>query len=563
MKKHNLIFSIVTSFCLMLSAMFILTACGNKAPKCFYFTVDALPVHVEEVFILSTTGGKGSDDKGDFLVEGDIAEVWFNIEEGYNLGTLKVLSNGEELTLSEDGEHCYKATFEPTEDFAITFTGTVAPKVANVRIAYGSMYSGYHDRIMVEIDRYDLFGLEKEKMNFSEFKEAVGNIGNSVFPIDYDTPVTFSVYTTGEYDFAISETAFVDVLQGGYYAYIGYKSTGIEKIADEENQKYGYIVTIRFYSDCTVKINDEVLTEYNVEFVHDWDNVSMNKDLFALSVNGDDRAVVSNYYYIQGVIKFSDFLGSELPKLKIDFLKYDDENYKNFYDALTFDLAGTSAQRNADGSYVEIEFDKYYKYDFKTARYIVSTNALELLKTMDKVIGKSSQIVDKIEMDGIEDSSQFGYIDVASLIKDKCIGRSNEDIVYFLKNEVLTFTIDFYSEVNYKYVRFGEVLVEVGSTWNSDVSVKKEQYDYDGETKASRYTITVRASIATEKIEFFTDNPDTDNLIWKNKIFKTYNGKRQDLIQGVDFSTSYREASITYKLKDSETNPPSATYTKS
>ena len=513
MKKHNLIFSIVTSFCLMLSAMFILTACGNKAPKCFYFTVDALPVHVEEVFILSTTGGKGSDDKGDFLVEGDIAEVWFNIEEGYNLGTLKVLSNGEELTLSEDGEYSYKATFEPTEDFAITFTGAVAPKVANIRIDYGSMYSGYHDRIMVEIDRYDLFGLGKEKMNFSEFKEAVGNIGNSVFQIDYDTPVTFSVYTTGEYDFAISETAFVDVLQGGYYAYIGYKSTGIEKIADEENQKYGYIVTIRFYSDCTVKINDEVLTEYNVEFVHDWDNVSMNKDLFALSVNGDDRAVVSNYYYIQGVIKFSDFLGSELPKLKIDFLKYDDENYKNFYDALTFDLAGTSAQRNADGSYVEIEFDKYYKYDFKTARYIVSTNTLELLKTMDKVTGKSSQIVDKIEMNGTEDSSQFGYIDVASLIEDKCIGRSNEGIVYFLKNEVLTFTIDFYSEVNYEYVCFGEVLVKVDSNSNSDVIVTKEQYDYNGQTKASRFIVTFKAFIATEKIEFFTDNPDTGNIM--------------------------------------------------
>lgn len=228
--------------------------------------------------------------------------------------------------------------------------------------------------------------------------------------------------------------------------------------------------------------------------------------MFTLSVNGETRAKTSGYYYIQGVIKFSDFAGTKLPKLKIDFLKYADENYKNFYDALTFDLAGTQAQRSADGSYVEIEFDKYYNYNFEYEHYVISTNALELLKTMNMVTGKSSRIIDKIEMNGVEDSTQYGYI-ATSECEDKCVGRSNEGIVYLLKNELLTFTINFYSEVDYEYIRIGEVVVKVNSTWNSDVVVKKEQYDFDGETKASRFTITVRASVSTEKIEFFTNNP--------------------------------------------------------
>ena len=129
MKKRNLFLSLVTSFCLILSAMFILTACGEKAPKYYYFTIDTLPAHVSNVIVLNTNGGYASDSKGKFLVEGDVADVFIYIEEGYTLGSLKVLSNGEELVLSkEDGEYCYRATFEPTKDFAITFSGAIAPK---------------------------------------------------------------------------------------------------------------------------------------------------------------------------------------------------------------------------------------------------------------------------------------------------------------------------------------------------------------------------------------------------------------------------------------------------
>lgn len=198
------------------------------------------------MIVQNTTGGYGSDSKGKFLTDGDIAEISIYIEEGYTLGTLKVLSNGEELTLTEEGEYAYKATFEPTKDFVITFAGAVAPKVANIRLAVGSMmYPSYHDRIMVEIDRYELFGLEKGKMNFAEFKQAVENIGNSPLQINYDTPITVSVYTVGAYDFAILEPTNVRILNDDNYTGIGYKEQ-VEKIIDEENQKYGYKHTFRF-----------------------------------------------------------------------------------------------------------------------------------------------------------------------------------------------------------------------------------------------------------------------------------------------------------------------------
>ena len=508
-KKTFLKIAILTLF-VFVPILALFTACGGNAPKYFYFTVDTLPAHIEEISVLNITGGKGSDKKGDFLVKGDVAEVRFYIEEGYTLGSLKVLSNGEELAISqESGTNCYRATFTPTKDFAITFTGAVAPKVANVRLAVGDMlYPSYHDRFMVEIDKYELFGLEKGKMNFTEFKQAVENIGSSPAQTNYDTPITVSVYTVGAYDFAISEPTSVRILNNDGYTGIGYNEK-VEKIIDEENQKYGYKHIIRFSQNHTITIQDEVVEEYTVDFVHDWDSVSMNKDLFTLSVNGEIRAKTSGDDYIQGVIKFSDFTGTELPKLKIDFLKYADENYKTFYDALTFDLAGTQAQRSADGSYVEIEFDKYYNYNFEHECYIVSTNALELLKTMNMVTEKNYRIVDTIEMNGAENSSQHGSIDTSELIRilNKCVGRAHGGIVYFLKNESLTFTINFYSEVDYEYIRFGEVVVKVNSTGNSDVVVKKEQYEFDGETKASRFTITVKASVPTEKIEFFTNNP--------------------------------------------------------
>ena len=507
MSKKNIIFKIATFiFFAFAPVLLLLSACGNKAPKYYYFTVDALPLHVSEVTVQNATGGYGSDSKGKFLGKGEVAEIRFFIEEGYNLGTLKVLSNGEELTITEEeGENAYKATFTPTKDFAITFAGAVAPKVANIRLAVGDMsYPSYHDRIMVEIDKYELFGLEKGKMSFTEFKAAV----SSPAQINYDMPITVSVYTVGAYDFALSKQNSVRILNNDGNTNIGYNEQ-VEKIIDEENQKYGYKHTIRFSQNNTITIHDEVKEEYIIDFIHDWDNVSMNKDLFKLSVNGEIRAKTSDYELIQGVVRFSDFTGTDLPKLKIDFLKYADENYKNFYDALTFDLAGTQAQRSADGSYVEIKFDKYYNYNFEYDHYVISTNAIELMKTMDMVTKKSYRIVDTIEMNGVEDSSQHGSIDTPELIKDKCVGRANGGSLYFLKNEYLTFTINFYSEVDYEFVRFGDVVVNVNSstTSNSDVDVKKEQYGFDGETKASRFTITVKASVATEKIEFFTNNP--------------------------------------------------------
>ena len=507
MSKKNIFLKIATIFLFTIApVLLLLSACGNKAPKYYYFTVDALPSHVEEVRVQNTTGGYGSDSKGKFLTDGDIAEIRFFIEEGYNLGTLKVLSNGEELTVTKEDEYAYKATFTPTKDFAITFTGSVAPKVATVHLAVRDeqLYTSYYDRIMVEIDKYELFGLEKGKMNFTEFKQAVENIGSLSAQINYETPITVSVYTVGAYDFAIQKQNSFWILNNDNYTGIGYNKQ-VEKIVDEENQKYGYKHTIRFFKDNTITIQGEVVEKYKVDFVHDWDTVSMNKDLFTLSVNDETRAETGQGY-VQGVIKFSDFAETELPKHKIDFLKYADENYKNFYDALTFDFAGTQAQRSADGSYVEIEFDKYYNYNFEYERYVISTNALELLKTMDMVTEKNYRIVEKIEMNGVENSSQHGSIETSEC-EDKCVGRSNEGIVYFLKNDRLTFTIYFNSEVDYEFVRIGEVVIKVGSTGNSDVDVTKEQYDFDGETKASRFTITVKASVATEKIEFFTNNP--------------------------------------------------------
>ena len=478
----------------IIPTIILLSACGKKD---HYFTIDALPSHVSRVEMQ----GYGFDSKGNFLPDGDIAKIYITIEDGYELGTLKVLSNGEELTLIEESENLYKTTFKPTKDFAITFAGAVAPKVANIRLAVGRMmYPDYHDRIMVEIDRYDLFGLEKGTMNIAEFKQAVENIGSSPVQTNYDTPITISVYTIGTYDFAISESCVLILNNNGDYG-VGFNRQ-VEKIVDEENQKYGYKHTIRFSENNTITIVDEVVEEYSVKFVYGDDDVSLHKDLFTLSVNGETRAKTQNYY-VYGVIKVSDFTGEELPKLKIAFLKYTDENYKKFYNELTFDLAGKQAKRSADGSYVEIEFDKYYKYNFKHESYVVSTNALDLLKKMDIVTEKSYGLIDKIEINGNE---EYGYFVISEENSGKSLGRTN-GFRYFLKNESLTFTINFYSEVDYEYIRFGEVVVKVNSTGNSDVVVKKEQYEFDGETKASRFTITVRASVPTEKIEFFTNNP--------------------------------------------------------
>ena len=67
-----ILFAIIPTFLL-------LSACGKKAPKYYYFTVDALPSHVSEVTVQNTNGGYGSDSKGKFLTDGASAEIRFFI----------------------------------------------------------------------------------------------------------------------------------------------------------------------------------------------------------------------------------------------------------------------------------------------------------------------------------------------------------------------------------------------------------------------------------------------------------------------------------------------------
>ena len=43
-----------------------------------------------------------------------------------------------------------------------------------------------------------------------------------------------------------------------------------------------------------------------------------------------------------------------------------------------------------------------------------------------------------------------------------------------------------------------------------------------------------------------------NNIVCENKISKTYNGKRQALVENIDFTTTYGTASVSYKLKDTE-----------
>lgn len=74
----------------------------GKAPKYYYFTIDALPSHVSEVRVQNTTSGYGSDSKGKFLVEGDVAEIRFFIDEGYSTWNSDVVVTKEQYDV--DGE---------------------------------------------------------------------------------------------------------------------------------------------------------------------------------------------------------------------------------------------------------------------------------------------------------------------------------------------------------------------------------------------------------------------------------------------------------------------------
>lgn len=73
-----ILFAIIPTFLL-------LSACGKKAPKYYYFTVDVLPSHVSEVTVQNTTGGYGSDSKGKFLTDGDSAKLDFLLKKDTTL----------------------------------------------------------------------------------------------------------------------------------------------------------------------------------------------------------------------------------------------------------------------------------------------------------------------------------------------------------------------------------------------------------------------------------------------------------------------------------------------
>ena len=130
MKKNLLTFML--ALCLVIPCAVMLSACGGNN-KCRCTIDDTLPEYVS--FDISDNGSYSSDDKGIYFDKDKNLTITIRFELGYDIGTLKVFANGEEINLIKDND-TYTGSYTCTQDFSITFTGTTEMVVSNINLKY-------------------------------------------------------------------------------------------------------------------------------------------------------------------------------------------------------------------------------------------------------------------------------------------------------------------------------------------------------------------------------------------------------------------------------------------
>lgn len=517
--KSLFVFSII-----ILPSLLVFSACEknnkNKEPKVEYcfFTIQEKPENIES-FDVSEICYETDENGNMFCEKGQTIQINLKLFVGYRIGTIQINVGNQviELTQTEENGVYFHGTYTCTSDFHISISGS-PEAIPHEFSVLCNLYGSYSisDDIFIKIDNFESLGLEKSTFKFSEFYSIITENRNQKQTISPDTILTFCIYAESKnYELSISEETFLELSDSDIHS----KQLGIvgdiEPFVDKENGYYGYKQTVRIFEDSLLTIfykptkANSLVLQVNENSQNQTTKPVFSPELFKVTIN--EKNIVDNNFFTN--IKLSDFNGQDTLKIKIDFLKYADQTFKNFYDNLTFTDHGNKIKtiKSTDNSYIEIELPRYYNFENKEknkSSFIIYTNMIDLLESENLLTENTTDST----FDCLCDQTIFGIACVTNrnaFVGTKTVENKNTSLC--LKNSKLVYEITGQpAENQFSFAKIGDLVIEIGDKTNDKISITIEKQDVGNPNlNIIKYVVSFSTEININNITFFQENPNT------------------------------------------------------
>lgn len=239
----NKIICFTSALCLLISCLFLFSACGETKNNNCYVDAKSLPQHVQFVTECGT-GGQGTDNNGKtyYLKE---SKLYFQVtlDEGYQIGTLKIFANDSQPTFcykawsSDHSKICYVYEYTIKSSVQITFSGNVEKLNTTYSFEVSEFYDSAHDNdVFLYFAKNSEYGLEKDTYTLGEIKHKQINLIGK-------TAIEFQVY---------SDTLALN--DGNVYAEFSEQVNLNEKQFESVGSGSRYAYNFKFYTDSQLKI---------------------------------------------------------------------------------------------------------------------------------------------------------------------------------------------------------------------------------------------------------------------------------------------------------------------
>lgn len=497
MKKK--IVGLVLAFCVTLSMAFLLSACGGGTEKC-YFTIAQLSGVECEI-----TAPSGVTDEGDgyYVLKDEECSVYISIDEGYEIGDLKVYVNSSEIAMEiapSSVKRTYKGTFVAKSDFDVTFTGSVKEIESTATLNYitDSIF-GVEDEIFVKFGSYTS-ELSDSVYTLTSLKEFLGAEGKQI-TVKATEPLIVYIYAN-EYKYSLSNLITGDI-GGESFMYQNGSEIGLRyEFKSLDN------FTLNFQS---TDIEQMAFFNQDIDF-----SIGNKNDLIGTTFN---NGIEDKEY-----LTLSDFTQNKKPTITFDFKYYNDPDFADLYqdmsikinDREVFDVTKVSdckltVELDKPFTY-DIEgnhFENYYSYFYIKADLIdkvldkgiytteiegnkaitIFVNDAEMTPITDYNDGDDGKLYQPVKFDFYNDNQKY--------IRSK---HSEYNTIYtYLNKTDLKYTVKFVGEVNFDTAKLGDVTVDLINNTNEDVSIIRE---YDSTSNLTTFTIMIKAGISFDAIYF-------------------------------------------------------------
>lgn len=505
----------------LLPVALIFCACGEDNKKCYY-TIADIPQHISGFELVNQQGGVSMDSKGSFFEKNSTLVLRFSVDIGYKIDDFKVKVNGDAIQIDYDqSAGNYSGTFVCTKDFDVTFEGSPKIKESSFSLGY-NLYTTEEENqnIFVAVKNFQQFGIEKSELTLKEYKEFVDNLNNSNtnnFLLSLEKPFDIKVYTK-QYSFGIKQIglfATYDSEQNRIWS--GFESEDSTAIFDEQNNIFGFESQIKPVEDTKLELTVETFAKIKMLFASEnlQSQISFENDLLSATVAGISK-IDSGSNIKTPYVDFSDFASLQNAKIRINFERYADQEYKTVYDNMQLSIYGRplTLQRATDGSYIEFSLERPYKYVGNTYydQYIFTTNLLEELVQANLAVLKTNSnyslaeiFVENQNVTSNTEYDQFNRLQMDS--SNAYIAKNSNNDNYFMSDAKVCYNVEFFEDNDFKFAKINNATYQIGTSSENLPFIERQENLVDGQ-KTTIYKIYAPANLDIEKIEFFSTNPN-------------------------------------------------------